>query len=342
MRLLTTLYVTDHRARIGVRAGTILVKSPDGGWERIPIEAVESVVLAGHGEITSDALALCAEKGIQVTSLSRSGRVRFTTTRGIRGNVLLRWRQFQISQDQHASQSIARVIVAGKLGNAERALRRWVTDAPISARRALKRLGLQVREQAERAWSADTGDRLRGCEGSGTRAYFEALALHVERVRPDLRFEKRTRRPPRDPVNAALSYTYGLVLADLGGALESVGLDPQIGFLHELRPGRPALALDLLEEFRPALADRFAIALLTRRMISDDGFITTPGGACFLSDTGRARLLAAWDEYRSEEVMHPLLERRIPRASLPITQATLMARHLRGDLFAYPPYVLGS
>ncbi|HVA21773.1 MAG TPA: CRISPR-associated endonuclease Cas1 [Candidatus Micrarchaeia archaeon] len=340
MRLLTTLYVTDHRATIGVRSGTILVKSTGGAWERVPIEALEAVVIASHAEITSDALAICADKGIHVTSLARSGRVRFNTVRGARGNVLLRWRQFRAADDPVASLAIARVIVAGKLGNAERALRRWVVDAPIGLRRSLRRLGSTVRDQAERVWSVDAEDRLRGCEGNGTRAYFEAVGLHLQLVRPDLSFERRTRRPPRDPVNATLSYCYGLVLGDVSGALEGVGLDPQIGFLHELRPGRPALALDLLEEFRPALADRFAIALLARRVLGEAAFTETPGGGCYLSDVGRGHLLEAWDAYRSEEITHPLLARQIPRSALAITQATLMARHLRGDLPAYPPYML--
>ena len=340
MRLLTTLYVTDHRARIGVRSGTILVKSVAGTWERVPIEALEAVVIAGHAEITSDALAICADKGIHVTSLARSGRVRFTTARGARGNVLLRYRQFWAAEDPEASLSIARLIVAGKLGNAERALSHWGRDAPIGVRRSLKRLGAQIRHQAEGAWVAESGDQLRGPEGNGARAYFEAVGLHISHVRPDLSFERRSRRPPRDPVNAVLSYCYGLVLSDVSGALEGVGLDPQVGFLHELRPGRPALALDLLEEFRPSIADRFAITLLARRSLDDEAFTVTPGGGCYLSDAGRGHLLEAWDAYRSEEIIHPLLERRIQRSALAITQATLMARHLRGDLPAYPPYML--
>ena len=342
MRLLSTLYVTDHRARIGVRSGTILVRLPSGTAERVPIEVLDAIVIASHAEVTNEALALCADRGIHVTSLSRSGHVRFSTVRGARGNVLLRWRQFGVAEDRDAALALAQVIVAGKLRNAQRVMSYWSKDAPISIRRSMKRLSGQVNDQAEQVWSADTGDRLRGCEGSGARAYFEAMGLHLNLVRPDLKFATRTRRPPRDPVNASLSFCYGLVLSELSGALEAVGLDPQVGFLHDLRPGRPALALDLLEEFRPSVADRFAVTLLARRVLGEAAFTVAPGGACYLSDDGRRQLLDAWDSYRAEVIAHPLLARTIPRSALAVTQATLMARHLRGDLPVYPPYVLPS
>lgn len=339
MRLLTTLYVTDHQARIGVRDGSIVVRAPTGGWERFPVEAIEAIIVVGRAQVTSDALALCAQKGVRVTSLSGGGRVRYTSGPGTGGNVLLRWRQYRAAEDETLSLALVRILVAGKLTNAEHLLRRWVADAPVSVRRALSRLGSQISEQVDKVAQATTGDQARGCEGNGTRAYFEGLRLHLQQVRSDLSFVNRNRRPPRDPVNATMSFCYGLLLSDLRGALEGVGLDPQIGFLHELRPGRPSLALDVLEEFRPSVVDRFVVACMARRMLQADSFVFTPGGGCYLSDAGRRNLLAAWDRYRSEDLPHPLLGRDVPRAALPIVQSTIMARYLRGDLPQYAPYV---
>ncbi len=321
-----------------MRAGSIVVSDPDGS-RRVPIETIDAVMIVGHGQITTDALALCAQKRIGVTGLTGSGRVKFVAGGAMGGNVFLRLRQYRAADNDMSSLSVARMLVVGKLANAERALKRWSWDAPMATRRKLKRLGLQVAEQADKVWDAKTGDHARGCEGNGTRAYFAAVRLHLENVRPDLSFEARTRRPPRDPVNALLSYCYGLALAEIAGALEAVGLDPQVGFLHGVRPGRPSLALDVLEEFRTGVTDRFALGLLARRQLGEEAFTPTVGGGWYLSDQGKRRLFEAWEDYRSEEIIHPLLERTIPRASLAATQATLMARFLRGDLPSYPPYV---
>jgi CRISPR-associated protein Cas1 len=339
MRILTTLYVTDHRARVSVRDRSVIVIVGAAQATRVPVEALEAVIFTGHGQISSDALELCASRRIRVTALSRGGRVRFTSSPALSGNVMLRLAQYRAADTPAEALSVARLLVAGKLANSERATARWSRDAGIADRRALKRLVAEVVAARGRALEATTADQARGCEGAGARAYFEALRIHIARVRPDLAFETRTRRPPRDPVNATLSYCYGLALAQLVGVIEAAGLDPQVGFLHGVRPGRPSLGLDLLEEFRTSVCDRFVVLLLARRMVSVDAFSVVHGGAYYLSDSGRRRLLEAWEEYRSEEVAHPLLGRRLPRAALPTVQATLMARHLRGDLTAYPPFV---
>ena len=340
MRLLSTLYVADHQARVGVQSRSLLVRLGDGRRQRVPIETIDSVVLVGHGQISSDALALCTDRRVAVTALARSGRVRFRSGGGVTGNVLLRQRQFRAADNPDVALDVSRVIVAGKLANAQRLLRRWTWDAPIKTRRALSRLGTQVRRQVDAVWEARSLDHVRGCEGNGARAYFECLRLHLAGVRPDLAFESRTRRPPRDEVNACLSYCYGLALAELTGAVEGVGLDPAVGFLHGVRPGRPALALDLLEEARIAVVDRFVVRIVGRRIIGPEDFVSAVGGGKYLSDSGRAQLLIAWEEYRTEEIRHELLDRSLPRAALSIVQATLMARFLRGDLPSYAPYVM--
>lgn len=186
------------------------------------------------------------------------------------------------------------------------------------------------------------GDRIRGIEGDGTRLYFKGLAHHLDVHGSEFPFLGRNRRPPRDPVNALLGFAYGLCLTEIVGATEAVGLDPQIGFLHGVRPGRPSLALDLLEEFRPAVADRFVAGLFTRRMVRAADFTFTVGGACYLTDEGRRKVIGEYEAFKSETMMHPLLDREVIRATLPSVQAILMARHLRGDLPAYPPFIMVS
>lgn len=340
MRVLTTLYIADHRASVMTRHGSLVVSSGDGTKSRVPLEALEAVVIVGGGHITSDALAACTEHGVQVTGLSQGGRIRFEVGRSVGGNVHLRLAQVRSALDTERANEIGRWIVAGKLENARRLLQRWAWDAHGSDRRFLRRIADEIADRSRAVATAVSGDAIRGFEGDGTRRYFEGLSRHLESSRCGFRFDTRSRRPPRDPVNAALSFVYGIVLTGLTGAVEAVGLDPQVGFLHGIRPGRPSLALDLLEEFRVALADRFVVGAFSRRMLADEDFVHTLGGACYLSEAGRRRLLLGWDDFKRSATQHPLLEKSVDRGSLLVVQATMMARFLRGDLPAYPPYVM--
>jgi len=341
MRLLTSLYVSDHRARIGLQHGALLVYGGDGRRTRVPLEALESVVLLGHGQVSSDALAECVRRHIRVSALSRSGRVRFVVGGPIGGNVQLRIAQLHaIDADSHRAE-LACTIVAGKLQNCRRLLKRWAFDADPHQRSHLEDLAARIAIRIGNIAGAKE-DRLRGIEGEGTRLYFAGLGHHLEASRLQITFLARNRRPPRDPVNSLLSFTYGLLTTEIIGALESVGLDPQIGFLHTVRPGRPALALDLLEEFRPSYADRFVVGLFSRRRLSPSSFLQASGGACYLTEEARALVLDAYEQFKSNEVDHLLLERKVPIAMLPQIQATLLARHLRGDLPGYPPFLIAS
>ncbi len=339
MRLLTSLYVTNHRARLSAQHGSLLVVNGDGSRSRVPLEALEAVVLVGHAQMTSEAIAACAARRIRVASLQGNGRVRYVLGGGLSGNVRLRLAQYRAAHDPDRCLSIARWIVAGKLQNARRMLRRWAWDAPPRQRGRIERLEMLIAERLSRLPEVGDGDTARGFEGEGSRLYFEGLREHLMSSNCELAFEARSRRPPRDPVNAALSFVYGLLLTEITGAAEAVGLDPQVGYLHGIRPGRPSLALDLMEEFRPAYADSFVVGLITRRALTAEDFVTTPGGACYLSERGRKRLIETYEAYKMEEVTHTLLGRQIPRGTVPLVQAILMARHLRGDLPAYPPFV---
>lgn len=342
MQVMRTLYVVDHTARIRIRKGNVLVERCEHGT-RVPIEMLDAIVLLGRAEVSNDALGELVARGVRVSALSKGGKLRFTLGGPVSGNVLLRVAQHEASGDAERRLSICRVLVAGKLQNCRRMMQRWAWDAKDQLTRASIETNIDiVGTRIGALSSAGDGDTIRGLEGDGSRRYFKAFAAHLGSAGGALTFTRRSRRPPRDAVNALLSFTYGLMLAEVVGALGAVGLDPQIGYLHHLRPGRPSLALDLVEELRPSVADRFAVSLITRGRIGPDDFERRAGDAVYLSDPGRRKLLKFYDEHRQADVVHPLLERAVPVALLPSIQATLMARHLRGDLSAYPPYVLAS
>lgn len=338
MRYLNTVYVTDHRARVGRSKGSLLVTTAEGK-QRIPLEAVDTVILLGGGHITTDAIAACAERQIRVACLRRSGAIRFTVSGPRGGNVHLRVAQHRASGDGGASLEIAKCIVAAKLQSSRRVLLRWSRDGDSVIGRPLRERADLIAERIGRISAVRDGDHLRGLEGDAARAYFAGMGMVL--ADSPFSFTDRNRRPPRDPVNALLGFSYGLLVTELIGALEAVGLDHQVGFLHRPRSGRPSLGLDLAEEFRP-LVDRLVVRILRRRELGPDDFTRTPGGATYLSEPGRARFLHLWEGAKNDSVDHVLMRRPVERWALPSVQATLLARHLRGDLNGYPPFVLAG
>ena len=337
MRYLSTVYVRNHRARVQHRRGALLVSSPDGS-QRIPLEAIDAVVVLGGAQVTTQALDACVRRGVRVTALQMSGAVRFVVNGATSGNVHLRTALFRAAMDDTRSLTLSKAIVAAKLQNSRQVVNRWSRDEKNAAEAdRLAERGAQIRERIARLVSANTADHVRGIEGDAARIYFRAVGQAV--AASSLEFSARTRRPPRDPVNAMLGFCYSLLVTECIGAAESVGLDYQMGFFHRPRAGRPSLALDLAEEFR-ALTDRFVVSLVRRRQVGPDSFVEMPGGGIYLTDDGRTRLLKAWEEHKEVEIHHRLLGRAIGRWALPSVQATLLARHLRADLPAYPPFVL--
>jgi CRISPR-associated protein Cas1 len=338
VRLSNALYITDHRAKIGTSKSTLRVTDEDGTWTRVPMESLDAVVLLSNAQITSQALAACVRRGIHVTSLSRSGRVRFQVRGDVSGNVELRRAQVLATLDDDHKLQLAQTFVAGKLQNARLAVQRWRWDAPERLRGMLQRREEHITDRLNALGGAPHTNHVRGLEGEGTRQYFRSMGAVLGQQ--GWRFDTRTRRPPRDPVNALLSFTYALVTSEVVGALTAIGLDPQIGYLHEHRPGRPALALDVLEELRVAHADRFTVRTLTRHEVITSDFEVHPGGAVHLTDDGRRSVLSLYEAFRDEVVSHGLLDRSVGRWALPHVQATLLARHLRGDVPRYAPYVM--
>lgn len=337
MRYLSTVYVRDHQARVQHRRGSLLVSSPEGS-QKVPLEAIDAVIMLGGAQVTSQALEACVRRGVRVVALRMGGAVRFVVGGATGGNVHLRTAQYRAVTDNAHSLALARSIVGAKLQNSRKVVDRWARDAKDSgaASHLAARAGLIV-DWLPRLSAARDMNHVRGIEGDAARSYFGAVAEVV--AGHNLGFFARNRRPPRDPVNAMLGFCYGLVVTELIGALESVGLDYQMGFFHRPRSGRPSLALDLAEELRP-LTDRFVVSLVRRRQVNSDSFVQTPGGAVYLSDSGRTNLIKAWEAYKEAEYDHRIVGRRVGRWALPSVQATLLARHLRGDLPAYAPFVI--
>ncbi len=336
MRYLNSLYIREYQARVAYRRGSLLVTKPDGK-QRIAMETLDAVIMFA-GQITTNALTELVRRNIRVAALTRGGRIRFTVNRPISGNVHLRQAQHTAAADPVQTLDITRNIVAAKLQNSRRVIARWERDHPDASIRArLRSRVAQIGERIPQTAAADTPHGLRGIEGDAGRLHFGVMRIVLNKG--PLQFGTRVRRPPRDPINALLGFCYALVLTEAEGAIETVGLDPQIGFLHRARSGRASLGLDLIEELRP-LVDRFVVGMARRRQMRPDDFISTPGGACYLTDDGRDKLLKLWEAHKNTELQHKVLGRMVERWALPTIQATLLARHLRGDLPGYPPFVL--
>lgn len=336
-RTRNTVYTVEHQTRIRHKRGSLVISTPDSK-RRIPLEAVDAVVMfAGH--ITTDAIAECVGRKIRVSALTRGGKIKFVVGGPIAGNVHLRAAHHQAACDATTAIGAARLIVAAKIRNSAAVLRRWGRGHPdpdIAVQ--LCRRSDQILERIEGIASAEDRDTLRGIEGDTARIYFNGLAAVLESSL--LEFSGRTRRPPRDPANAAMSFCYGLVTTETIGACDAIGLDPQVGFLHQaLRAGRPSLALDLTEELR-ALTDRFVVTSIRRGQITPEDFTETPGGACYLTDDGRRKLIGLWEDHKNTSFPHEVLGRPVYRWAIPTAQVTLMARWLRGDLPGYPPFLL--
>lgn len=339
-KLLNTVYVTTEGA--GLRKdGENLVAEVDGVERaRVPLHMIGSLVAFGAVFVSPALMQACAAGGIVIVLLDRGGRFQARIEGPVSGNVLLRRAQYRASED---AAEIVRSFVAGKVANQRSVLMRAVRDhgaemtaaAGAALAGAVDRLA-RILARIERQ---DEGvDALRGSEGEAAALYF-AVFDHLVRV-PDaaLRWRGRSRRPPLDPLNALLSFLYTLLTHDCRAAAEAVGLDPAVGFLHRDRPGRPSLALDFMEELRPVLADRLALSLVNRRQLQPRDFVTEESGAVRLTDDGRRTLLSAWQERKKDERLHPFLDEKAPLGLVPYLQAQMLARHLRGDLDAYPPW----
>ncbi|MBA4067502.1 MAG: subtype I-C CRISPR-associated endonuclease Cas1 [Isosphaera sp.] len=337
---LNTLYVVTRGATVRRDGLTLQVVVERAVRLTVPVHQVESVAAFGGVHVTPGAMALCAEHGAAVTYLTESGRLVARVDAPGSGNVLLRRAQYRLADDPAARAGVARCAVAGKVQNGRNLLLRAGREAADPADRAALAAAAARLAGTLAALEADTdADTVRGREGDAAREYFGAFGAMVRVDRAAFAPAGRTRRPPLDRMNALLSFLYSLLTHDCAAACAAAGLDPSVGFLHVDRPGRPGLALDLVEEFRPLLADRTALALVNRQQVRADGFEVRDGGAVWLSDGTRRTVLAEYQRRKREEVTHPYLGARVPAGRLPFLQARVLARHLRGDLPCYVPCV---
>lgn len=337
-KLLNTLYITTPESYLSKDGENVVVSAKQEEVFRIPAINVESIVTFGYMGASPGVMKLCAERGIGLTFLSPNGRFISRIQGQVRGNVLLRKAQYTLADDEDVATEIARICIAGKIQNYRNILRRYERDYGE----------VEEIENAARAMDRAKGDvlratsteQVRGLEGDAASCYFSVFPHLIINQKEDFPFSGRNRRPPKDAVNAMLSLAYTLLTNDVTSALETVGLDPYVGFLHTMRPGRASLALDMVEELRAYLGDRFVLSLINRRQITASDFLYQGEKGVVLTENGRKIFLAAWQNRKRETVTHPFLQEKIPIGLIPHAQAMLLARCIRGDLDTYPVFLV--
>lgn len=338
-KLLNTLFVTRQGSYLHREGEAIAIKNGEEVLMKLPCHTLESIVCFGRVSMSPPLMGLCGERKIQVSFLTESGQFHGRVQGPVAGNVLLRREQYRWADCPEKAAAVAQNMVAAKVANARTVL--------LRARRDTDRLAEPLQPAVSRlGWIGDRLlkeqedlERLRATEGDAARAYFAVFDHLILSQKSDFEFRGRTRRPPGDRVNAMLSFAYTLLVHDCAGALEGVGLDPYVGFLHADRPGRTSLALDLMEEFRAILADRVVLSLINRQQVSGDEFEEKEDGGIWMKPTARKTLLETWQKRKQEEVTHPYLGESVALGLFPHIQALLLARHLRGDLDAYPALI---
>ena len=337
---LNTLFVTTQGAYLSKDGETVTVKVEQEVKLRIPIHTLGGIVCFGNVSASPFLMGFCAEKDVSLSFLTEYGRFLARVQGPVSGNVLLRKEQFRRSDDASASVDIARSVLIGKLANCRTVLQRALRDhgekinqAPMQ--RAIQMIGAALKRLPDE----NDLNTIRGIEGDTARIYFDVFDHMIVAQKEDFTFNGRNRRPPLDNVNCLLSFLYSMLAHDVRSALESVGLDPQVGFLHRDRPGRPGLALDMMEEFRPFFADRLALSLINLAQVNKKGFTQMETGAVLMNDETRKTLLVTYQQRKQDEILHPFLNEKVTVGLLFHVQALLLARYLRGDLDAYPPFI---
>ncbi|MDA3960904.1 MAG: type I-C CRISPR-associated endonuclease Cas1c [Planctomycetota bacterium] len=338
---LNTIYVTTQGAYLHKKGDTVCVDIEKQTKLRVPLHNLEGLVGFGNVMYSPFLLGACAAAGVSVSMLTRNGRFLAGVTGYPSGNILLRREQYRRSDDSEACAAIAGACIAAKIANSRHVLARSIRDHGDVTGTA-KRTLTDLRDIAKRVATCGCTDSIRGMEGDAARRYFAAFPAMLTlkgAEREAFTMASRSRRPPLDRCNALLSFVYTLLMGDCRSACESVGLDSQAGFLHRPRPGRPGMALDLMEEFRPILADRLVFSLLNRKQITADDFSVRENGAVELTERGRKTVLVAWQKRKEDTIRHPYLDERMSVGLLAHIQARLLTRHLRGDLDGYPALI---
>lgn len=339
-KLLNVLYVTTQGSYLHRERETVVVIVDSKVKMKLPIHTLQGIVCFGQVSMSPALMWLCAEYGVGVSYLSMNGRFWARVHGPVSGNVLLRREQYRRADNLEASASIARSVVIAKLNNCRVVLLRAMrSDSGSIKPEKLEESAHHLAELLRALDSPCSLDTVRGIEGEAARRYFESFDHLILAQKESFFFKGRNRRPPLDNMNALLSFIYTLLAHDVSSALESVGLDPAVGYLHRDRPGRPGLALDIMEEFRPYLADRLAVSLVNLKQVNEKGFRKTETGAVLMDDETRKRVIVTYQERKQEQITHPFLKEKIEVGLLPYAQALLFARYIRGDMETYPPFL---
>ncbi len=338
-KLLNVLYVTTPETYLSKDGENIVVKKDEQEYFRIPVHNLEGIVYFGQKGISHAVLGMCAERGICVSILTPNGNFLARVEGPVSGNVLLRKQQYRLSDDKIQSAKIARLFVMAKISNAKNVLGRAIRDhADCVNEEKIKKVINDMNLMIYKLEKNENLDEIRGLEGMASYAYFSVFNEMIVAQKEDFYFKERSRRPPKDKINALLSFVYTLLVHECRAALETVGLDPAVGFLHRDRPGRPSFALDLMEELRAYLADRIVLSLINRQQVTKDSFTVSEAEGIYINDTAKKILLETWQKRKTEEINHPFLDEKIEVGLIPYSQALLLARFIRGDIDDYPPF----
>lgn len=337
-KLLNTLYVTTPESYLRKDGMNVVITIDQKEIFRIPIINIEGIVTFGYMGVSPGLMKLCVDNNVSLCFMSPSGHFLSRVQGPVRGNVLLRKKQYQLNEDYDFSLGIARIFIAGKIQNYRNIVRRAIRDN--GQNELLEEAAEWLKRNRDKALNAKSPEELRGIEGDAANSYFSVFNELILKQKKDFVFNGRNRRPPRDEVNVLLSFIYTLIANDMTAALEGVGIDPYVGFFHTLRPGRASLALDMMEELRAYLGDRLVLSLINRQQITAKDFIRQNDDMLLLPDNGRRKVIAAWQERKKETITHPFLQEKMPIGLLPHIQAQLLARFLRGDLDNYPVFII--
>lgn len=338
--MLNTLFVTQPDVYLSLDGDNIVLRKDQEQLGRLPLHNLESIVSFGYTGASPALMGYCAERNISIAFLTKNGRFLARVIGQSRGNVTLRKKQYRLSDDEHVSAKIARNFIVGKIYNNKWILERMTRNYPLRIdvekfKEISKHLTLILQEVRK----CEELDSLRGWEGQAAISYNKVFNSMILQQKDDFYFHQRSRRPPKDNVNAMLSFAYTLLANDTAAALETVGLDAYVGFMHRDRPGRVSLALDLMEELRGVFADKFVLSLINRKELTKDDFLKKENGAVLMTDEARKKFLKAWQLKKQEKITHPFLSEKITWGLVPYAQALLLARYLRGDLDEYTPFL---
>lgn len=339
-KLMNTLYVTTPESYLALDGENIVVLKNDEQRLRVPLHNLEGIVAFGYTGASPALMGACVQRNIALTFVKPSGRFLARVVGETRGNVVLRREQYRMADLEEKSLEIARNMIVGKVYNARSVIERATRDHSQRVDvEGLKRISGQLSEGMILAQKASSLEELRGYEGEAASRYFSVLDELILQQKDQFYFHSRNKRPPVDNINAMLSFVYTLLAHDTASALETVGLDSYVGFLHTDRPGRASLALDLMEELRAIFADRFVISLVNKRIVNGKGFVREEDGAVRMDDDTRRQIIKAWQERKQDKIKHPFLDETIEWGLVPYVQAMLLARFIRGDLDGYPPFL---